>query len=63
MPAVTIDPHQQITDALRFARDSRHHSGCRCASYRDGDCAPFCSDREALWSRAISKLIDACCGR
>jgi hypothetical protein len=60
MPATTIDPHAQMVDALKFVRDSRHHSDCRCFSYRDRDGEAYCSDREALWSRAISRLIDAC---
>jgi hypothetical protein len=60
MPATTVSPRQQIRDALMFARDSRHHSGCKCGLYRDRDGTPFCSDREAIWQRAIDKLIDDC---
>jgi hypothetical protein len=60
MPAVTITPRQQIRDALMFVRDARHHSGCVCGMYRDREGEGFCSDREALWSRAINKLIDDC---
>ena len=58
-PTVTVtDPKQQIKDAVAFSRDARHHSDCCCAAYRDRDGAPFCSDRESVWARAIDKLLD-----
>lgn len=58
-PVTTIapaDPVTQIRDAVAFARASRHHQDCRCAMFRK-DGAGFCSDREALWQRAIDVLL------
>ena len=62
-PTVTVtDPKQQIKDAVAFSRDARHHSNCSCFMFRDRTGEPFCSDREALWNRAIDRLIDQCRG-
>lgn len=60
-PTVTVtDPKVQIRDAVAFSRDARHHSDCCCFMYRDSAGEGFCSDRQALWNRAIDKLIDQC---
>ena len=48
----------QIADALQFARESRHFDGCPCAMFRDKDGAPHCTDRAALWNRAIDRLLE-----
>ncbi len=45
-------------DALHFVRTNRHHPTCRCGRWRDTDGAPFCTPAEALWSRALNRLLD-----
>lgn len=63
MPATVVDTKTQLVDAVLFVRDSRHHTACRCYSYRDTTGAGYCSDREAIWNRAVNRLLSECCGR
>ena len=46
------------SDALVFVRRHRHHPDCRCGTWRDGYGAPFCTPAEALWSRALDRLLN-----
>jgi hypothetical protein len=60
MSVTVLNPRTQIAEAVSFARDARHHSGCYCFQFRDVNKEAFCSDREALWNRCIDRLIDQC---
>lgn len=46
------------TDALLFVRNNRHYEGCPCRRWRDGNGAPYCTPAEAMWSRALNRLLD-----
>jgi hypothetical protein len=41
-------------------RKHRHQPDCCCFSHRDIDGEHYCSYSEALWSRAVNRLIDEC---
>lgn len=60
MPTTVTNPKATIADAVRFVRDSRHHSNCNCFSFRDANREAFCTAQEALWTKAIARLIDEC---
>jgi len=58
MSTVTTDPRGMIADAIGYLRKARHHLDCRCFNYRDLDHVGWCSPQEAMWNKAVDKLID-----
>lgn len=61
--AVTIaNPREQLADAVRYAREQRHHPDCRCHSWRDQNGEPFCNPQESTWNRAVDRCLDRVLG-
>lgn len=58
-----VDLCSLLVEALASARDSRHHSDCRCGLYRRPDYrgyenAPFCSVEEFRYTVEVDRLLE-----
>jgi hypothetical protein len=54
----TLTTQTQLSDAVRLARSYRHHPDCNCTLYRDTMGEGFCTSAEAIWTRAVNRLLD-----
>lgn len=52
------DPVTQIREALAYVRKAKHYDGCKCAMFRNAAGSPHCSPEEALWSKAVDRLLE-----
>jgi hypothetical protein len=52
------NPVLQIAEALAYVRKAKHYDGCKCAMFRNAAGSPHCSAEEALWTKAVDRLID-----
>lgn len=48
----------QIAEALAYVRKSRHYDGCHCFMYRAATGQSFCTAEEALWNKALDRLLE-----
>lgn len=52
------DPVTQIAEALHYVRKARHFQGCCCFMYRNAALEAFCTPEEALWNKAVDRLLE-----
>jgi len=53
MPVTASHPREQISDALRYVRNARHHPECHCGTYQ----RLWCTPEEKLWCTAVDRLL------
>lgn len=63
MAVVITSLEEQLADAVRICRSYRHHSDCRCNTWRDREREGFCTAQEATWNRVVSNALDRVLGR